>query len=490
MKKILKLVIFAFVMLAACCFSAYAKDNIKLYIDGKLIKTDVAPEIVNNRTLVPVRSVFEELGAEVTWISSRKQVIIRSVTTRIVFNLGKSKAYVDDKGYELDVAATAIDGRTMIPVRFVSEKLGYDVEWSSQANAVHINTPNSKILGSVITNVNVSKYSKNTKVTITADDLKKPEISYASNPMRFIADFTDGKLENGDSYISVNNKDITQVRFAQHPDFARVVIEAPTDAKFTVKYTSGKMIITVEGVEAPVVKPPASESVTPPVTENPPKEETEPVKPSVPQIPEVNVPKGEPLIVLDAGHGGDDVGAVGTDSEGNIVLKESHANLAIALAAQKYLEAADVNVLMTRTEDVGLGTGENDDLYTRVQIANTVGATYFVSIHNNSFISEAATGTEILYIESGTPNEYGVSSKILAENILGPIVKATGLANRGLKDSPNIYVIKHTNMPAVLIECAFVSNPKDRSVLMDEAKIDEMGYAIASGIIKVLDEYK
>lgn len=488
--KFFKVLILVAILLVTGCFVSYAKNDIKLFVDGNQVVDDVAPAVVNNRILVPVRSVFEELGAEVTWIGSRKQVIIRTVTTRIVFNLGKSKVYVDDKGYNLDVAATAIDGRTMIPVRFVSEKLGYEVQWSQENNSVHINTPKSRIQGPIIEKIKVNEGRKNTKVYITLDDMKKPEISYATNPMRFIADFSNGFLENGDSSISVNNKDISQVRFAQHPDYARVVIEAPSDAEFSVKYNSGSMVITVEGMEIEEEIPPAQ--VTTPVYNNKEphidyQDKNDISSGTVNNIP--SVPAGEPVIVLDAGHGGSDAGAVAEDENGNVILKESHANLAITMAVQKYLEAEGVNVVLTRSADVDMGADENAALGARCSIANTINATYFVSIHNNSFFNGEATGTEILYIDSDYVNEYGVSSKQLAQNILDPLCKATGLYNRGLKHSPTIYVLKYTNMPAVLIECAFVSNENDRKILMDQAKIDKMGYAIASGIIKTLGDF-
>jgi len=194
------------------------------------------------------------------------------------------------------------------------------------------------------------------------------------------------------------------------------------------------------------------------------------------------------LVVIDAGHGGYDSGAIGYDEDGEPVVYESKANLAIALAVQKYLEDANVSVIMTRTKDVAMGSTEMDDLLARSEIANNSGATFFVSIHNNSFTSETASGTDILYADTENKIYDGITSKELAENIIEPLVKATGLSDRGIKDSPMMVVLRTTTMPSVLIETAFVSNPEDRKVLLDQDSIDDIGYAIAQGIVKSLKE--
>ena len=126
----LKAVFVAIFLLIIGYTTAYAAD-IGLYLDGKVLNTDVAPIIVQNRSFVPVRSIFEKLGAEVTWINSRKQVIIRSANARIVLNVNSTTAYVNDDSVELDVAPFIKDGRTMVPVRFISESLNYDVKWEN-----------------------------------------------------------------------------------------------------------------------------------------------------------------------------------------------------------------------------------------------------------------------------------------------------------------------------------------------------------------------
>lgn len=457
-------------------------DTIKLFIDSKEVKTDVAPIATDNRVLVPVRSIFEKLGADVTWIGSRQQVIIRSLSNRLVLNLGSEEAYVDDDLVIMDVPPMAINGRTMIPVRFVSENLGYDVKWDADENAVHINTPKASKKNPIIQKVSVTKTAYNSKVVVSVKDMKRPTISYATDPMRFIADFPDATIYGGDSRKRLETEDITEVRYAEHEDYSRVVIETPADAEFSIRYTSDSMIVTVETED---IQLPEDDNDSDNDQTSDDEEFLESIKPSV-NIPPID--KDNPIIVIDPGHGGWDTGAVAYDEDGQIIVSEADANLAIALNVRKYLEAEGVSVIMTRTTDIALGTDEMEDLLSRSAIANEVGAAFFVSIHNNSFSNDTATGTEILYVSGGVENALGITGEMLAENIMTPLVDATGLTNRGLKNEPKMVVLRATAMPAVLVECAFVSNPEDRKLLTNKKSLDNMGYAIASGILETLSE--
>ena len=72
--------------------------------------------------------------------------------------------------------------------------------------------------------------------------------------------------------------------------------------------------------------------------------------------------------------------------------------------------------------------------------------------------------------------------------MLKPLVKATGLNDRGVKDSPKMVVLNRTDMPAVIVECAFVSNPDDRQLLLDEDSMQDIGYAIGEGIVNTIKQ--
>lgn len=119
------------------------RGDIEIIIDGKTIKTDVAPKIINNRTMVPMRSIFESMGASIDWDSKTKTVTGTRGKDVIKLQLGSSKASINGKEITLDVPARTMDQRTLVPVRFVAESLGSTVGWFN--NIVFINSDVHKI---------------------------------------------------------------------------------------------------------------------------------------------------------------------------------------------------------------------------------------------------------------------------------------------------------------------------------------------------------
>jgi N-acetylmuramoyl-L-alanine amidase len=178
-------------------------------------------------------------------------------------------------------------------------------------------------------------------------------------------------------------------------------------------------------------------------------------------------------IVLDPGHGGEypagDPGAVGPGG-----IRECDINLQVALKVKDVL-APVVEVFMTRTENVAVGD-ERTDLKNRVRIAGEAGANLFISIHCNSAADPSAKGCEILCYPG---SEKG---KALAAAILSHMIPATGLRNRGIKERGDLYVLKATTMPAVLLEVAFISNPDELAKLISPDFQTTVAVAIAQGI--------
>lgn len=179
-------------------------------------------------------------------------------------------------------------------------------------------------------------------------------------------------------------------------------------------------------------------------------------------------------IVLDPGHGGSDSGAVGPRG-----AREKDVALQVAQKVQRLLEGAGAHVVMTRTTDrdvYGTHASAGQELQARVNVANgTRGTDAFVSIHCNSFSNPDANGTE-------TYSYYGsVQGSRLAAILQEELVRAGGLRNRGAKEA-NFYVLKHSNMPASLVELAFISNWREEALLTSEDFQDKMAFAIAKGI--------
>ena len=163
-------------------------------------------------------------------------------------------------------------------------------------------------------------------------------------------------------------------------------------------------------------------------------------------------------IFINPGHGGKDTGAVGNG------LIERDVNLRIGNLVAKYLKAVDYDVTLIQHG------GVKNDLEYICREANNWHADLFVSIHCNAFDC-CAHGTETFYV-----SERG---RKLASAIQNQIVSSVGTFNRGVKTT-DYFVLLNTDMPAVLVECAFIDNPHDAKILRE--KEDDFARAIARGI--------
>jgi len=184
------------------------------------------------------------------------------------------------------------------------------------------------------------------------------------------------------------------------------------------------------------------------------------------------MPLSRRVIVLDAGHGGADPGMVAGK------IEEKHINLSIAKKVQTYLEQGGATVIITRLDDSDLGKSKSGDMQTRRLIANTSHADIFVSIHQNSFASTKVHGAQVFFF-----NESDNSQK-LATHIQDRIRE---FADKGNKFKPkansNYFVLKQTQMPAVLVECGFLTNPSERSRLTNDEYQEKIAWSIYLGIV-------
>jgi len=172
-------------------------------------------------------------------------------------------------------------------------------------------------------------------------------------------------------------------------------------------------------------------------------------------------------IMLDAGHGGQDPGAV---YEGR---QEKEDALALVLAIGEILQNNGINVEYTRTEDV------YESPFQKATEANNAGVNFFISIHRNSF----PTDNTSMGVESLIYNKSGIKLE-LAENI-NEQLETIGFVNLGVKERPNLVVLRRTKMPAVLVEVGFINSDVDNELFDDN--FTDIAQAIASGILDTLD---
>ena len=173
-------------------------------------------------------------------------------------------------------------------------------------------------------------------------------------------------------------------------------------------------------------------------------------------------------IVLDAGHGGEDPGAIYKD------CKEKDDNLSLALAVGKILEDNGIDVVYTRNTDI------YQTPFEKARFANEAGADYFISFHRNSSPKENQyQGVEVLvYDKSGIKYE-------MAQNIEGALGEL-GFKELGVKARPGLVVLRKTRMPALLIETGFIKSDSDNR-LYDEKK-QETAKAIATAVLGTLSD--
>lgn len=196
-----------------------------------------------------------------------------------------------------------------------------------------------------------------------------------------------------------------------------------------------------------------------------------------------NYVKGDTLsVIVDAGHGLPDGGAVGIS--GSV---EQEINLDIALKLQEILEAKGVRVIMTRTDENGLWEDEDDsirkkkvtDMHKRLDIMKNSDAHLFISIHMNSFPNHSASGLRIFY----APNHEEI--KPLAENIQARIKDITNANINIVKTADkSLFLMKNPPIPAILVECGFLSNAKEEKKLQEEDYQARLAWAIADAIEK------
>ena len=202
------------------------------------------------------------------------------------------------------------------------------------------------------------------------------------------------------------------------------------------------------------------------------------------------MPVTDKTIVLDAGHGGIDPGAMNKDK----TVLEKDINLQITMKIKELIEASGGNVILTRDKDVSLyeeGNNKttrqkyNENLRNRKKIIENSQADMFISIHLNSFEDSKYYGAQTFYPAG---KEDGKSLAQMIQTELKRVVDNTN--NREIKPREDLYLIKENQMPSVLIECGFLSNENEAKLLADEEYQEKIAWAIYVGIQKYFNEYE
>ena len=191
-------------------------------------------------------------------------------------------------------------------------------------------------------------------------------------------------------------------------------------------------------------------------------------------------------VIIDAGHGGEDGGA---EVDG---ILEKDINLSIADKLADTLRLCGVRVTAIRDEDISvyddsaqtLREKKVSDLKHRVEIVNGSENNILVSIHQNKFDNSAYSGAQVFYSSNND------KSRVLAESIRNSVVSLLQNDNtRELKPAnSDIYLLDNATVPAVIVECGFLSNDEERAKLLDSGYQSEMAYSIAMGVLEYIDQ--
>jgi N-acetylmuramoyl-L-alanine amidase len=193
----------------------------------------------------------------------------------------------------------------------------------------------------------------------------------------------------------------------------------------------------------------------------------------------------EKIIIIDAGHGGEDPGAVAENG-----LLEKDLNLQIAYEMGKALEEKGYIVVYTRTDDRLLykeeenikGIRKISDLKNRCKIAERYQDSIFVSVHMNSFGSEKYSGLQVYY------SNKNANSRLLADTVQSRVIKDLQTSNtRATKPGKDMYILENINNTAILIECGFLTNKDELKKLSEKEYQKQLSFSIVCGIIEYIE---
>ncbi len=187
----------------------------------------------------------------------------------------------------------------------------------------------------------------------------------------------------------------------------------------------------------------------------------------------------QPIVVIDAGHGGMDPGKVGVSG-----AEEKEINLAIAWELKELLEQNDITVVMTRTDDGGLYS-ESDhnkksaDMQERIRRLAAAEPLLAVSIHQNSFTDSSSRGAQVFYYGGSSEGQRG--AQLIQETMKRELADGN---HRVAKANTSYYMLKKSPCPLVIVECGFLSNPQEEQLLMTEAYQRKLAWAIHLGVLE------
>ncbi|MBP1935832.1 N-acetylmuramoyl-L-alanine amidase [Paenibacillus sediminis] len=470
MKKFGILMFLVVFMMAFPNAGSAAQVKTSIVLDGQTLTLPQGVEVenVNGNVMIPIRVVVEQLGFNVLWDQKTRTVTIKDASKEIKLVVGQQTATVNGTSVRLNASPIIRGtGTVIIPLRFVSEQMGLIVGWDNNTKTVYLTSPKVAVpptggntgagsdVGSTVPNDNLALVNgvsfEDNQLMIAVSGSVKPNVFKMSGPDRIVVDLPGSKYsdtflanqsvsETFSGELAVTGyPQVSKVRYAKfsdNPPTIRFVIDLNSPSNYTVTGGDGNSSLIVVDLNGEAANP----------------------------APDNH--NGKKIVVIDAGHGAKDPGAIGINN-----MQEKVQNLALALKVQNLLKNdPNISVVLTRSDDTFLELSE------RVKIAEDLKADIFISIHANSSTSPTASGVETYYQRS--------ESIPLAKVMHKYLVSSSGLKDRGVAYG-NFHVIRETTMPAVLLEAGYISNAGDEAKMFT----DSFRNNVAGGIVAGIKEY-
>lgn len=506
----------------------YTGSVYNLYVNGHAIHAAVEPIIFNNHAVVPVREVFEECGARVDYTGENQCVEIQYKNTYIRMYINDNCAYVNGKRTEIpgDVVPKLINKpgdvtKTMVPVRFIGETAGMGVDFDGETGSIYITSDVEEAVTETVPEItpeptpvptpvptpkptpvptaaptaaptaepaNIIKLDSTRmsdttmKITVTCDNDVEGKFSYFTldNPERVVVDFANMGFTAKTDHISTNSNGIKSIRSGVTSERARIVVDVENLKSYSVKASAPRVVVITVEVTGEAKAPQTTPSPKPSGSSSGQNAGASAASYAT-GITKATAADAKKVIMLDAGHGGTDPGAMG-ELDGK-TINEKDLTLSITYKVKAILEANGYKTSMTRTGDTLPSLSE------RPEQANEEGCALFISIHINSAEVEEANGTEVYWSQENVDKmpDAKVNGKDFAEYVLNGMLKYMNSTNRGIRQA-NWAVTRRSDMPAVLAEVGFISNEDELRDMCSDDYQNKTAKGIAEGIINMLHQ--
>jgi N-acetylmuramoyl-L-alanine amidase len=518
-------------------------QDITVFLDNKPLTFEVPPIIENGRTLVPLRAIFEAMGATVQWQEATRTAIATKNNTTVVVPVNSIHPTINGIAQTIDVPAKIVNQRILAPLRFVGETFGGQVSWDAANRIVRIQkttviTPPVPVN---LSSLHLSRVWDSNGVQIIMESDKTLTSTKTTSGSTISYEFLDCKIEGTISISPIAG--ITAAATTQGNNVT-VNIYIPVGLKYqtSTENNGQKQVVTIPNAITSVTRSTfgsGGEKISLAAISAFTYTSSQNDAQMVIELKNVLTGKADAAYnfssslinkmtfasksgetnttVLTIGTTKPVKFAVGTSSDGTalyilfidkstlqsraplVVLDAGHggkdtgacgyaiekdANLAITLKAGEVLTQNGIQVVYTHNDDAYLELDEISD------IANMYNAALFVCIHNNSSVSSSASGTETYYYAPVERPDLFIQKDerySLASTLQKYVVNAIGLPDRGVKTA-NFAVLRNTQMPSALVEGAFVSNPIEGTLLTQTDFQNQIGEAIANAIMEYMRE--